>query len=99
MVTKDTRIVDLTVEQLKILISETVEANLSQQANSKPVNFQKKFFSPKEFSHSTGMPYSTVVYRCKVGKLKARQDEEGCSWQIDSSELERYKSEANDNIN
>lgn len=57
----------------------------------------KEFYSPKEFSYATGMKYSTVVYRCKVGKLKARQDNPNCSWQIDTSELERFKEEASEN--
>jgi|GEM_PF-3675763 len=57
----------------------------------------KEFYTPKEFSHITGLKYSTVVYRCKVGKLKARQDEPSCSWQIDASELERFKNEAQTN--
>ena len=57
----------------------------------------KEFFSPKEFSHLSGIKYSTVVYRCKVGKLKARQDDPNCSWQIDVCELERFKNEAHTN--
>ncbi|HXD94786.1 MAG TPA: hypothetical protein VNX01_16380 [Bacteroidia bacterium] len=57
----------------------------------------KEFFTPKEFSHLSGIKYSTVVYRCKVGKLKARQDDPNCSWQIDVSELERFKNEARTN--
>lgn len=60
-------------------------------------NPQKEFYSPNEFSHVTGLKYSTVVYRCKVGKLKARQDGPNCSWQIDASEIERFKEEANQN--
>ncbi len=58
----------------------------------------KEFYSPKEFSLITGLKYSTVVYRCKVGKLKARQDSPNCSWQIYSSELDRFREEANQNI-
>lgn len=61
-------------------------------------NPQKEFYTPKEFSHMTGLKYSTVVYRCKVGKLKARQDSPNCSWQIYSSEIERFKDEANENV-
>ncbi len=61
-------------------------------------NPQKEFYTPKEFSHITGMKYSTVVYRCKVGKLKARQDDPNCSWQIYSAEIDRFKEEANQNI-
>lgn len=55
---------------------------------------EKKFFTPKEFSKITGIAYSSVVYRCSTGKLKARQDEPKCSWQICVSEIERYKSES-----
>ena len=58
----------------------------------------KEFYSPKEFSYATGIKYSTVVNYCKVGKLKARQDSPKCSWQIFSSEIERYKYEATKNI-
>lgn len=58
---------------------------------------QKEFYSPKEFSYVTGMKYSTVVYRCKIGKLKARQDGTGCSWQIFASELDRFKKESFEN--
>jgi len=57
----------------------------------------KVFYTPKEFSHYTGLKYSTVVYRCKVGRLKARQDSPSCSWQIDASELDRFKNEADTN--
>lgn len=92
------RIVDLTVGELEIIISETVKNNLIQQSSSLPI-IQKEFYSPKEFSHKTGIPYSTVIYRCKFGKLKARQDDHNCSWQIFASELERYKDEASENTN
>lgn len=54
---------------------------------------EKKFYTPKEFSRITGMAYSSIVYRCSTGRLKARQDEPNCSWQISVSEIERYKSE------
>lgn len=56
---------------------------------------EKKFYTTKEFSKITGIPYSSIVYRCSTGKLKARQDEPNCSWQICASEIERYKSESN----
>lgn len=59
---------------------------------------KREFFSPKEFSEITGMKYSTVVYRCKTGKLKARQDNPNSAWQIFSSEIERYLNECNQNI-
>jgi hypothetical protein len=58
---------------------------------------RKEFYSPKEFSYKTGMKYSTVIYRCKMGKLKARQDDPNCSWSIYSSEIERFIQEANEN--
>ncbi|MBK7666692.1 MAG: hypothetical protein IPJ32_04685 [Sphingobacteriaceae bacterium] len=61
-------------------------------------NPKKLFYSPKEFAHATGMKYSTVIYRCKVGKLKSRQDGASCSWQISASELDRFNNEANENI-
>lgn len=61
-------------------------------------NPQKTFYTPKEFSHITGMKYSTVVYRCKVGKLKARQDGPNCSWQINADEIERFKVETIENV-
>lgn len=61
-------------------------------------NPQKEFYTPKEFSYVTGMKYSTVVYRCKVGTLKARQDNPNCSWQIYASEIDRLKAEAEQNI-
>lgn len=92
------RIIDLTIAELEILISKTVKNNLQEQANSKSSRLQKEFYSPKEFSHITGIPYSTVVYRCNVGKLKARQDDTNCSWQIFASEIDRYTTEANENI-
>jgi len=54
----------------------------------------KEFYTPKEFSHLTGIKYSSVVYRCKVGRLKATQDGLNCSWQINASEIDRLKGEA-----
>ncbi|GAA5036556.1 hypothetical protein GCM10023207_31920 [Marivirga lumbricoides] len=57
----------------------------------------KEFYSPKEFSESTGMKYSTVVHYCNTGKLKARQDSPGGTWSIHVSELERFAYEASEN--
>ena len=57
----------------------------------------KEFYSPKEFSETTGMKYSTVIHYCNTGKLKARQDRPGGTWTIHVSELERYTDEAADN--
>lgn len=58
----------------------------------------KEFYTPKEFEAKTGIPYSTVVYKCNTGKLKAIQDSPNCSWLIHSSELERLVKEANANV-
>jgi len=58
----------------------------------------KEFYSPKEFGKITGLKYSTIAYKCLVGKLKARQDAPGCSWQIYASEIERLKDEAIQNF-
>lgn len=58
----------------------------------------KEFFSPKEFSETTGLKYSTVVHYCNTGRLKARQDRPGGTWSIHVSELERFAYEANENI-
>lgn len=62
-----------------------------------PHSIEKGFYTPKEFSHITGMKYSTVVYRCNTGMLKARQDGPNCSWSIDKSEAERFIQEAESN--
>ena len=60
---------------------------------------KKDFYTPKEFAHLTGEKYSTIIYKCKMGRLKARQDGAGCNWQIFSSEIDRYKNEANEIFN
>lgn len=70
-------------EQITKLFSEKAEIN-------------KEFYTPKEFSHITGIKYSTVIYYCKVGRLKARQDAPNSSWLIDVNEIKRLKNEAND---
>ena len=59
---------------------------------------QKDYYTPKEFARIAGEKYSTVIYKCKMGRLKARQDGVGCNWQIFSSEIERYKSEIDENF-
>jgi hypothetical protein len=70
-----------------------------KSSNSSSGNqLQKEFLSPKEFSFITGVKYSTVVYRCSIGKLRARQETPKSSWQIFATEVERYKEEANQNI-
>ena len=58
----------------------------------------KEFYTPKEFSDLTGIKYSTVIYRCKNGRLKSRQDTPCSSWQIDAKELDRYREEAKANM-
>lgn len=86
----------VTVEDLRIF-GEKFKNDISGIIQSK---FQpsQKFYSPKEFSAKTSMPYSTVVYKCKMGKLKAFQDSPNCSWLIDASELERYITLAESNV-
>jgi hypothetical protein len=59
---------------------------------------EKAFFTPKEFEKLTGIRYSTVVYKCKNGLIKARQDSPNSTWLIDANELERFKKEAFDNV-
>jgi hypothetical protein len=86
-----TRIIDLTVAELEKLIGTAVK-NINSSGNSQ---LQKEFYSPKEFSFITGIKYSTVVYRCAVGKLKARQETPKSSWQICATEVDRYKEETN----
>lgn len=92
--TPSTRIIDLTVAELEKLIGAAMK-NLNSSGISQ---LQKEFLSPKEFSFITGVKYSTVVYRCTTGKLKARQESAKSSWQIFATEVERYKEEANQNI-
>jgi|688.fasta_scaffold1313365_1 hypothetical protein len=94
MFNTSTRIIDLTVGELEKLLSNAIKNNNSSSGNQ----IQKEFLSPKEFSHITGVKYSTVVYRCSIGKLKARQETPKSSWQIFATEVERYKEEANQNI-
>lgn len=89
-----TRIIDLTVAELEKLLSNAMKISNTSSGNQ----LQKEFYSPKEFSHITGIKYSTVVYRCTTGKLKARQESAKSSWQIFATEVERYKEEANQNI-
>ena len=89
-----TRIIDLTVGELEKLLSNAMKSNNSSSGNQ----LQKEFLSPKEFSFITGVKYSTVVYRCTTGKLKARQETPKSSWQIFATEVERYREEANNNM-
>jgi hypothetical protein len=62
------------------------------------INPLRDFFTPKEFGARIGRPYSTVVYMCKTGKLKAFQESPNCSWLIHSSELERFVKAAEANV-
>jgi hypothetical protein len=94
MYTPSTRIIDLTVGELEKLITSAMKNN-NTSGNSQ---LQKQFYSPKEFAFITGYKYSTVVYRCTSGKLKARQETPKSSWQICATEVERYKEESNQNL-
>lgn len=98
MDTNKKRIIDLTVGELEELFVNAVKMSLTDLTRLRQGVKSKQFYSPKEFSHLSGIPYSTVVYRCNVGKLKARQDDSGCSWQICASELERFILEAKENL-
>lgn len=77
--------------------SENIKKYFMDIIKSK-INPLKEFFSPKEFGAKIGKPYSTVVYMCKTGKLKAVQQSPNSSWLIHSSELERLVKEANANV-
>lgn len=94
MTRSDIRIIDLTVSELETLINNSVKNSMQNFSNSNQSQSSIKFYTPKEFSHLSSIPYSTVVYKCKVGRLKARQDEPNCPWQIQVSELERMKNES-----
>ncbi len=63
------------------------------------INPQKDFLTPKEFSARTGIQYSSVIYKCTKGKLKAIQESPNSSWFIDASEIERFRKQADENIN
>ena len=93
--TSSTRIIDLTVGEFEKLISSAMKNLSGSSVNNQ---LQKQFYSPKEFSFITGIKYSTVVYRCATGKLKARQETAKSSWQIFVTEVDRYKEESNQNI-
>ena len=58
----------------------------------------KKFYKPTEFSEKTGIPYSSLIYKCTTGKIKAFQESPNCSWLIDASELERFNDLAEKNF-
>jgi hypothetical protein len=77
--------------------SENIKNHFSDVIKSK-INPLKEFFAPKEFGAKIGKPYSTVVYMCKTGKLKAVQESPNSSWLIHSSELERLVKAATENV-
>ena len=60
-------------------------------------NNMKEFYTPREFGEVTGMKYSTVINYCNTGKIKARQDGNGGTWQILRSEIDRFITEAEEN--
>jgi hypothetical protein len=76
---------------------EQFKVELKDILNSK-LNLTKEFYTPKEFGYKTGIPYSSVIYKLNNGKIKGFQDASNCSWLIYSSELERFKDLANENL-
>jgi hypothetical protein len=88
---------ELTTKQDLILLEKKLLVAITDIIYKK-IYPSKAFYSPKEFSAQTGMKYSTVIYKAKMGKLKARQDDPNCSWQISAEEIERYFTEASENL-
>lgn len=84
------------VSMLRPIINEAIRESMDEQ--TKKTNQKIAFYSPIEFSKRTSVPYSTVIYRCKTARLKARQDMPNGTWLIHASELERYINEANNGI-
>ncbi len=80
---------------LRPIVFEAVKENLREQKEKN--SLKREFYSPKEFSGLTGIPYSTILRYCSNATLKARQIEPGACWQILASELDRLKREANEN--
>jgi len=76
---------------------ENFKLELNETLNSR-FNLVKEFYTPKEFSYKTGIPYSTVVYKCNKGKIKGFQEAPNCSWLIYASEFERFKRLADENL-
>jgi hypothetical protein len=76
---------------------ENFKVELSGLLLSK-INPLREFYTPKEFEHKTGIPYSTVIYKCTNGKLRAYQESPNCSWLIYATEVERYKNQADENF-
>ena len=62
------------------------------------INPLKEFYTPKEFGFMVGIPYSTIIYKCTSGKLKAFQESPNCSWLIYATELDRFKNQADENF-
>jgi len=58
---------------------------------------KKEFYTPREFHEITGLKYSTVIYYCNIGQIKARQKCNRGVWSISHSEVERFKQEAHNN--
>ena len=83
-----------TVADIENLYSRIV--NDLRDIISKSLN-NKEFYTPREFSESTGMKYSTIIHYCNTGQLKARQERSRGAWQIHASELERFSYEAKNN--
>ena len=48
-----------------------------------------ELYNLKQFATKTGLPYSTIIYWCKRGRIKTVQLSPNSSWLIHSSELER----------
>ena len=48
-----------------------------------------ELYTPKQFAAKIGLPYSTIIYWCKRGRIKTVQLSPNSSWLIHSSELER----------
>jgi hypothetical protein len=76
---------------------ENLKIELSGLILSK-INPLKEFYTPKEFAGITGIPYSTIIYKCINGKLKAYQESPNCSWLIYATEIDRLKKEADENF-
>lgn len=95
MVTKDDFNQFPTLKDLEILHRRIINDVKVLLDNRNP---NKEFYSPKEFCAKTGLKYSTVIAKCKMGLLKARQDAPNSCWQIHSSAIEKYKKEATEDF-
>lgn len=62
------------------------------------INPLKEFYTPKEFAHKTGLKYSTIIYKCTTGRIKAFQDSPNCTWLIYATEIDRFINQANENF-